>query len=185
MTTETTLLGDRGAVLSDDGRYRYLLWRRWDKAKPRAVFIMLNPSTADHQVDDPTIRKCVGFARRWGMGGIRVANLFAFRATDPKGMWGASDPIGEGFEQQISRAVDPPNGVHIAAWGADGRADSQAKRVRGIFYDSGLPLFALRLTKDGRPWHPLYIPYDITPVVYEPARHDLKVGEAWPRSRAA
>lgn len=159
-------LTDRGAELSDDGRYRYLLWRRWDMTKPRAVFIMLNPSTADANVDDPTIRKCCGFARRWNMGGLRVVNLFAYRATVPADMWNADDPIGDEFDQHIWRAMDAPHGRHVAAWGADKRADRQARRVRSIFWDAGVTLFALRLTKGRRPQHPLFVPYDATPVIY-------------------
>lgn len=73
----------RGAVISDDGRYRYRLWRTWAPELPRMAWIMLNPSTADAEVDDPTIRRCVGFAKREGCGGIEVVNLYAYRSTDP------------------------------------------------------------------------------------------------------
>ena len=82
------------ARLSDDRRYRYLLVRRWDNTLPDATFVMLNPSTADERDDDPTIRKCIGFAKRWGCGGIKVVNLYAFRATNPRDCFAAADPIG-------------------------------------------------------------------------------------------
>jgi hypothetical protein len=173
-------LDDRGADLSECGRYRYQLWRRWDRTKPRAVFIMLNPSTDANQ-DDPTIRRCIGFARRWGMGGLRVANLFCFRATEPRDLWRATDPKGPDWHQALWRAIDAPDGIHIAAWGADPRADDQAKRARTVFYEAGIPLYALALTKDGRPKHPLYVCGDAVPIVYEPARHRLTKGEPWQR----
>ncbi|MFW6027332.1 MAG: DUF1643 domain-containing protein [bacterium] len=174
-------LGDRGAELSDCGRYRFLLWRRWNKTRPRAVFIMLNPSTADATEDDPTIRRCIGFAKRWGYGGIRIANLFAFRATKPADLWKADDPVGSGNLPAIERAMET-KGIHVAAWGADKRADRQAKRVRTLFYEMGIPLYALKLTKAGHPSHPLYLPNDSMPVVYEPARHALAVGDRWGRA---
>lgn len=82
------------AGLSPCGLYRFWLTRCWAPAKPCALFIMLNPSTADHEQDDATIRKCIGFARRWGMGSIRVANLFAYRATKPDDLKRADNPIG-------------------------------------------------------------------------------------------
>ncbi|TMF61888.1 MAG: DUF1643 domain-containing protein, partial [Chloroflexi bacterium] len=69
----------RGATFSADRRYRYRLWRRWDGARPVVAFVMLNPSTADARRDDPTIRRCIGFAKSWGFGGVEVVNLFAYR----------------------------------------------------------------------------------------------------------
>ena len=82
-----TLMPLHGAVVSDDGLYRYILTRTWDRSLPALVFCMLNPSTADATVDDPTIRKCIGFAQRLGYGGIIVVNLFAYRATKPRELY--------------------------------------------------------------------------------------------------
>lgn len=167
----TFTLDDRGAEISACGRYRYLLWRRWDKDKPRALFIMLNPSTADAEIDDPTIRRCISFARSWGMGGIRVVNLYAFRATKPADLWKAADPIGEGNLSWIDRSIDT-HGVAVAAWGAHAR-DKEVREVRELFYDLGIPLYALKLTKDGKPGHPLYIAGDTPLTVYERARNPV------------
>jgi hypothetical protein len=88
------LFGDRGATLSDCGRYRYRLWRRWADG-PTVLFVMLNPSTADADVDDPTIRRCIGFARSWGAGALEVVNLYAWRATQPAELKAAVGPVGE------------------------------------------------------------------------------------------
>lgn len=168
---------DRGAEISDCGRYRYLLWRRWDKSKPRALFIMLNPSTADAEVDDPTIRRCMGFARAWNLGGIRVVNVYPFRATKPADLWKADAPLGIGNLSAIERAIDT-NGVAIAAWGAHALA-ADVRHIKNLFYELGVPLYALKLTKDGAPGHPLYLAAATVPVVYEPSRNPLNVGDPW------
>lgn len=82
------------AVISDDGLYRYLLERHWDDTTSSCTFVMLNPSTADALVDDPTIRRCVGFAKSFGCGSLRVVNLYAYRATKPAELWTVDDPVG-------------------------------------------------------------------------------------------
>ena len=169
--------GNSGAVLSDDGAYRYLLWRRWNLDLPRAVFIMLNPSTADASIDDPTIRRCIGFAKAWGMGGIRVVNLYPFRATKPEDLWRAPFPRGEGNLSHIERAIDP-RGINVAAWGAHGK-EAQVKETRLLFYDMGVPLYALKINGDGSPGHPLDIKGDAVPVCYEPARTKIAKGSPY------
>lgn len=168
----------RGAELSEDGMYRYSLWRRWDAGRARVTWIMLNPSTADAEIDDPTIRRCIGFAKAWGAGGIRVVNLYPFRATHPADLWEAAAPIGYGNLNAIERAVDAPHGVTIAAWGTHGK-DAQVREVRTLFYEMGIPLYALKLTKEGAPGHPLYVAADTVPIVYEPSRHPLQRGQPW------
>lgn len=174
-SSEIEGLIEKGAELSDDGLYRYLLWRRWDKTLPRAVFIMLNPSTADADIDDPTIRRCMGFARSWGMGGIRVVNLYPFRATKPEDLWKAAAPRGQGNLSSIERAIEP-GGINIAAWGAHGK-EAQVREVCDLFYDLGVPLYALKINSDRSPAHPLYIKGDTVPIVYEPSRNPLKRGD--------
>lgn len=143
----------RSAVISDDGRYRYQLGRRWNTRAVRAVFIMLNPSTADADVDDPTIRRCVSFAHRWGMGGMWVVNLYAFRATNPRELWLQDDPIGPENDAWIERAIRY-EALVVAAWGANARPDrvEQVLRVVGAYR-----LQCLGTTKDGHPRHPLYV----------------------------
>ena len=156
---------ERGAEISGDGQYRYLLWRRWSNG-PWATFIMLNPSTADADNDDPTIRRCIGFAQAWKMGGIRVVNLYPFRATKPADLWQASVPEGYGNEHWIRDAIDP-HGISIAAWGTHGKED-RIRIVRNIFADLGVVLYALNITKGGQPGHPLYLPKTAEPVEFYP-----------------
>lgn len=172
MSEDTTTLdmGDRGAVLSNDGRYRYSLWRTWDADRPSALFIMLNPSTADADVDDPTIRKCIGFARRWDLGGIHVCNLYPWRATDPRELPRGRAVMGEndGLRNTYAIIDAAENAARIiAAWGANtGPHPGRGRLVLNLIGDLGVE--ALRLTKHGHPWHPLYVPYSATPVVLSP-----------------
>src|SRR6185312_1666968 len=115
----TTLDGvERIAEFSDCLRYRYSLLIRWDKTKLPKMFIGLNPSTADEKQDDPTVRRCINYARRWGHGGLLMTNAFAFRATDPKEMLRANDPIGKG--NRIIDLLDlryKADGYPVACWG--------------------------------------------------------------------
>lgn len=150
------------ANLSDDGVYRYALRRWWEPAVVKAKFIMLNPSTADASTDDPTIRRCVGFARRWGMGGLVVANLYALRSTDPRLLWDHPDPVGPENDQHLRDILAGP-GIVIAAWGANAKPD----RVAEFFELAGdRPVHALGLTKAGQPRHPLYLRSESEPVPY-------------------
>lgn len=159
------LLSKRDATISRCGRYRYRLSRHWGNGA-EATFIMLNPSTADAENDDPTIRKCIGFARRWGLDGIYVGNLFAVRATDPADMKASTDPVGpdnrDYLEWMCERAAKN-GGVLICAWGAHGRYIEQDRTFLGWMDMLDITPKALRLTKDGSPGHPLYIPYDAQP----------------------
>lgn len=163
------LLLNRDAEISACGKYRYRLSRRWGDG-PMATFIMLNPSTADAEVDDPTIRKCMGFARRWGMDGIFVGNLFAVRATKPADMMRAEDPVGPENERHLHHMCHEAGargtgGVLICAWGANGGHMRQDQTFLG-WCESTWQVWpkALRLTSKGMPEHPLYVPYDVTPV---------------------
>lgn len=154
-----------GAVISPCNRFRYWLHRRWD-ARNLVAFVMLNPSTADAENDDPTIRKCIGFAQRWGYGGIVVVNLYAFRATSPKQLALASitqDVEGPENHAYAMRAFDEATKV-IAAWGTMGGA--QAHTMRGWMDAAGIQPWALDVTKGGHPKHPLYVPYAQQPSPY-------------------
>ncbi len=153
----------RDAILSPCARYRYALARRWGPG-PAVAFVGLNPSTADAFADDPTIRRCVGFARAWGFDSLVMLNLFAWRATQPADMQAADDPVGPQnnyFLAAHAHMVD----LVVAAWGAGGSFRGRDAEVRPM-----LPrLHYLRLTKDGHPGHPLYLPATLRPVEWHAA----------------
>ncbi len=144
-------------VFSPCRTYRYLLTRSWGELfqVPRrlVMFIGLNPSTADEEQDDPTIRRCIGFAKDWGFAGLVMGNLFAFRATDPRDMLAAEDPVGPENDQHLLEASLVVSLV-VAAWGVRGAHRGRGDEVAGLIPD----LSALGLTKDGHPRHPLYLP---------------------------
>lgn len=155
-----TMLAD--AMISIDGRYRYRLTREWDATAQKMTFVMLNPSTADATLDDPTIRRCIGFAQRDGFGGIYVVNLYAFRATEPKDMKRAIDPVGPENDALLRFAFRRSAEQHapvIAAWGTHGDP-YRVRQVRGLMTDAGADVYSLGVTKDGHPKHPLYIKAD-------------------------
>lgn len=143
-----------------EGPYRYSLWRLWDD-RPHVVFIMLNPSTADAKANDPTIRRCMGFARIWGYGGICVVNLFALRATDPNVLYSAQDPVGPLNDEQIESSLGGTDTV-IAAWGAHGVFRNRGAAVRARI-EKHCALRHLGLTANGSPRHPLYLRGDTQP----------------------
>ena len=150
---------EKHALLSDCQSYRYNLLRIWDAGKPRVMFIGLNPSTADQQNDDPTLVRCMGFARDWGYGGVCMANLFAWRCTDPKELFMARDPVGPNNDhwlEELAKSAD----LIIAAWGNQGSMLGRADRVRSRL--SGLNY--LKMNRSGQPAHPLYLRRDLTPI---------------------
>lgn len=138
------------AIFSEDRVYRYALERRWGSG-PFVLFVMLNPSTADEHVDDPTIRRCVGFARGWGYGGLLVANLFAYRATDPSELALADDPVGPDCDVWLE-TCSLRSSLTIAAWGAHRAA---APRVADVYEHLGDRVACLGRTADGSPRHPV------------------------------
>lgn len=146
---------DRGAHLSPARAYRHRLWRTWDPGRPPLGWIMLNPSTADAYDDDPTIRRCIGFARRDGYGGIVVANLFDLRTAYPGALHDADDPVGP-HRDPWGHLTDCPNVV--AAWGAVHR--HLEWRVRDVLDLSPRTLWCVGTTQDGHPRHPLYVRAD-------------------------
>ncbi len=139
--------------------YRFHLDRIWDEAGPIVTFVMLNPSTADADVLDPTVRRCVGFARTWGFGTLRVVNLFAFRATDPADLVVAAEPIGDGNDEAIVEAAGSADRI-VVAWVARGVHRDRATAVSGLLARLGVACFALGVTQDGHPRHPLYVAGD-------------------------
>jgi hypothetical protein len=164
----------RSARISEDGRYRYALVRRWDfglsGSRPPAQFIMLNPSTADGELDDPTIRRCVGFARALDAGGVVVVNLYAYRATKPADLWLADDPVGpdaDVYLSEVARRAVLEDAPLIAAWGSNAKPVRVAEALRVIERCGATGrLTALGLTASGAPRHPLYLPATARPVPY-------------------
>lgn len=150
-----------GAVFSACGAYRYALWRTWDTDLPAVLFIGLNPSTADAIRDDPTIRRCLGYARAWGCGSLQVANLFALRTPHPEQLWQAADPIGPDNDTWLD-ALSAEAGLIVACWGNWGAQRQRAEQVQ-----ARLPgLACLGVTRQGQPAHPLYLRKDLTPQPY-------------------
>ena len=146
-----------GAAISPCGTYRYTLDRVWDTSLPRALFIMLNPSTADASEDDPTIRRCRSFATREGCGGLTVVNLYALRSTNPDALATHPNPVGPDNDLHIALALDQRPAKVIAAWGAHLFAKTRATAVARTLAAHGGRLECLGLTKAGDPRHPLYV----------------------------
>lgn len=146
-----------------DGPYRYMLGRHWNANQPRVTFIMLNPSTADGSTDDPTIRRCIGFAKAWGYGRLHVVNLYAWRATNPRHLLTADDPAGPRNKVYLQHAIDQSQLV-VAAWGSSiaplVRAGIGRANVAGMARDACHPLQCLGLTAQGHPRHPLFVRAD-------------------------
>lgn len=158
MQSELLPAVQKGAVLSECGLYRYRLWRRWGDGE-RMAWIMLNPSTADANVDDPTIRRCMGFARREGYDGIEVINLYALRATKPKHLLDHPDPEGpENIFYWRDVLEDHRIGMVVVAWGAGGSTQLRPSKAVAEWWARGW--YCLGMTAAGLPRHPLYVRAD-------------------------
>jgi len=156
-----TLAGEAGAIFSDCEQYRYRLWREWDRSLPALGFVMLNPSTADHQADDPTISRCLHRAIDGKYGRLEVVNLFPLRSTDPDGLLAHPAPLGDlpaVNDAAIMDAIDRCAMV-ICDWGAHKAAPARAAEVLRIIRMCGRDalLYHLGLNQDGSPKHPLYV----------------------------
>ena len=158
------------AVLSKDGRYRYRLSRTWASHGKPCAFIGANPSTADATTDDPTVRKMTALAQRWGCSSLHVVNVAAYRATDPRHLAGIDDPIGPDNDAHllaVTRDVLARGGPVVAAWGTVAPTSAAAHAVR-LLAAAGIPLLALRTTRQGHPGHPLYVRTDAIPSPWPP-----------------
>lgn len=165
----------KGCDLSDCEVHRLNLWRQWEPFRPWLGFVMLNPSTADGNVDDPTIRKCVGFAKRWGFGGLRVCNLFTFRATKPGELYKATAELNHvSADDELRDLVEQCEQI-VVGWGAHGA--KWPERVTQIQRILLTPLEGrsrprkvvhLGLTREGHPRHPLFVPYLTSPLPWRP-----------------
>jgi hypothetical protein len=149
---------NKGAIFSEDSIYRYQLSRVWDINKPKILFIMLNPSTADEFVEDPTIRRVINYAKDWGYGSVYVGNLYAFRSTDPKGLNNVEDPIGPENITNIQALIGLVDKV-IYAWGNERKEPEWLKKLVDAPY-------CIDISKKRIPKHPLYLKKCLTPQLY-------------------
>lgn len=153
------------AIFSASGRFRYWLTREIAGRGPTVAFVMLNPSTADAEQLDPTVRRCVGYARAWSAARLIVVNIFALRSTDPRALYNTLDPVGPENESYVRRAAREADTI-VCAWGAHGgHLDHGATAYRWLREADARPQ-ALAVTKQGHPAHPLYLRADLTPAPY-------------------
>ncbi len=151
-----------GARFSRCRRWRYLLWRCWDEAKPVANFLMLNPSTADEFKLDPSCTRARNYAERWGFGALVVTNIFGWRSTDPAALKIVDDPVGRGNDPAIVKAAKCAKLV-VCAWGNHGLHEERAERVKVLLNRQRIALHILRMNGAGQPAHPLYLPSSLKP----------------------
>jgi hypothetical protein len=159
------ITSDSGALFSSCRRWRYLLWRRWDPSLPVANFLMLNPSTADELRLDPSCTRARLYAQRWGFGAVIITNIFGWRATDPREMKAARDPVGRGNDRAIVRAAREAD-IVVCAWGNHGAHRSRSLDVIALLRDADVRLHALKVTGIGEPGHPLYLPASLKPAKF-------------------
>lgn len=145
--------------------YRYALTREW-AAGPRLLWVMLNPSTASELANDPTVERCERRGRAMGFGSFRVVNLFALRATDPRALRAAADPVGPGNDAALSEGVVWADNI-LCGWGGHGALHGRDRAVTALLRQAGKPLWHLGLTQAGQPKHPLYISYAVQPTLWE------------------
>jgi hypothetical protein len=159
----------KDAAFSPCRRYRYALWRTWNKNKPGVLFIGLNPSTADETNDDPTLKRCISYAKAWGYGSVCIANLFAYRATKPKDLLARKRVIGKDNNHWLIKLASEADLV-VAAWGNHGQYQHRASQVKAMLR----PLHFLKLTQQDQPSHPLYLKADLTPHLF---KGDIKAAD--------
>jgi len=150
------LFNPTGAVFSPDGRYRYALWRVWNQIRQPLLFIGLNPSTADHTMNDPTVTRCITRAAREGFGGLLVGNLFALVSSDPDVILKDSEAIGIATDDYLQKMIGMAGKV-LCAWGSFPAAKKRSETVLGMIPEP----YCLGINRDGQPKHPLYISYGI------------------------
>ena len=150
---------DSQAFFDKDKIYRYLLYRKWGNSNKKITWIMLNPSTADETVDDPTIRRCIRFAKQFGATELDIVNLFAYRSTNPKNLYHIANPIGKENDTYIIKSLET-SFIVILGWGNHGKLLNRSKEViSNLLKPYNDKVFALKILKNGEPGHPLYIPY--------------------------
>lgn len=171
---------ERTARISECGKYRYVLSRRWSAAGGTCLWCMINPSVADALRDDQTVRKCIGYARRWGFGEMQIVNLYALRATDPGELkrFGYAAAVGPANDDTIRNVLGSAK-IVIAAWGANPAVDADARSSRVVeLICASHELLCLEETKSGHPRHPLYARGNLRPIHYRPKLEVPRAGSA-------
>ena len=156
-----TFKGFSGARLSKCRKYRYTLWRIWDKSLPHIMFLGLNPSTANEFQNDPTILKCIQYSKRWRYGGFYIANLFAYRSPSPEILKKSKDPIGKKNDYWILKTAKSADKI-VACWGNHGTFKDRHKTV----IKNLDKLFCLKINKSKQPAHPLYLKSSLNLIKY-------------------
>ena len=150
------------AYFSKDRIYRYALWRTWDESLPKVLFIGLNPSTADEIQDDPTIRRCIRYAKDWNYGGYIMGNIFAYRSTDPKKLLDIEDPVGPKNNYWLKK-LSKEASLTIGAWGNHGKILNRGNQISKMLKT----FHCLKITKEGFPSHPLYLHSRLKPILFK------------------
>jgi hypothetical protein len=154
------------AAFSADRRHRWWLQRGWNPDQPQLLFIGLNPSRADADRDDPTLRRLIGFARAWGFGGLEVVNLFARCSASPAVLRRSADPVGYENDQWLQRSLASADALWLG-WGNGGAWRQRDQQVLDLLMPqlrAAMPLLAVGLTASGQPRHPLYAPAAAQPL---------------------
>jgi hypothetical protein len=162
---EIDLSTPQGAIFSDDGKYRYSLWRLWSQVRPMLLFIGLNPSTASSSMNDPTITRLMVRANNEGFGGLLAANLYALVSTNPNALLSTSDSIGPETDEYLQRLIRI-SGKVMCGWGSFAAAMARSTAVLRMIPEP----WCLGINSDGQPKHPLYMKYDTPIVRYEVKR---------------
>lgn len=148
------------AIFDSTKKYRYLLTREWNTNLPRLLYIMLNPSTADHETDDQTLKQCIFFAKKFEYGSLEVVNLFALISTDPEYIREHSDPIGINNDKYILEAATRANTI-VVAWGEKHFINQRHNKVAKMLMNRGHDLYCLGIAKSGHPRHPSRMSHSI------------------------
>lgn len=155
-----------GAWFDPTGLYRYSLWREWSTSHSRVAFVMLNPSTANATQNDPTIRRCMQFAKGWGYGSLEVVNLFAYRTPCPAQLHQVHNPVGDDNDRALLTAAERA-AMLLIAWGNGGRLYERDRTVLN-WLAAIRPVYCLGTNQSGQPCHPLYLRSDTQPRLFQP-----------------
>lgn len=149
------------AIFSKDRIHRYVLIREWDLSKPSLMIVALNPSTADEKKNDPTVTRCIGFAKKWGFGKLLMMNIFAFRATLPKDLFNSENPIGDENDHWLKKLIKQADKV-VLAYGNHGKFKNRHDEILKMIDNP----YCIKKTKTEMPGHPLYLKYTKGPIIY-------------------